>query len=108
MNKTKIEWVKNPDGFHGLFNAESAGGGVFKDHLHRYLMHFQQNELLAKTMRDIISERGCVDVKTADRFEAAGLVKYDSHNKVIPLCNLYRACLIKLNCSAPLLSNMKK
>lgn len=83
-------WVKNPYGIDELFNAETAGGGVFKDHLHRYLLHFQQNDILANAMREIIAGRGCKDIKLADRFEAAGLVKYDAHNKVVPLCDLYR------------------
>ena len=72
-----------------LFDAETAGGGVFREHLHRFLIRFQKEEALVRAMRRIISGNGCDDARIANRLEAAGLVRRDENQKVVPLCRLY-------------------
>jgi len=81
--------VRKPESRDQLFDAQTAGGGVFRDHLHRYLMQFQQEEELAGAMKSVISGQGCKDVRMASRLEAAGLVCRDENQKVVPLCGLY-------------------
>jgi hypothetical protein len=85
------KWVRNPADQEKLFDAQTAGNGVFKDHLHRYLMHFQKEPKMAEIMKAIIAGKGCTDLKMAARFESAGLVKRDEDNRVMPLCELYAA-----------------
>ena len=72
-----------------LFDAKTAGGGVFREHLHRFLIQFQEEEVLVRAMRRIISGKGYDDVRIAHRLEAAGLVRHDENQKVVPLCQLY-------------------
>ncbi len=82
-------WVRKPDDLEKLFDAEIAGRAVFKNHLHRYLIHFQQEPDLAEPMRKIIDGKGCKDLKTAARLEAAGLITRDDDQTVVPACDLY-------------------
>jgi len=73
-----------------LFDAETAGGGVFQDHLKQYIMQFQQEPELASAMKQVICGKGCPNVKLADRLEAAGLVKPDDlGQKIVCTCSLY-------------------
>jgi len=72
-----------------LFDARTAGGGVFREHVHRYLFQFQKEEDLADAMRSIVSGAGCGDAKLAHRIESAGLARRDASGKVVPLCRLY-------------------
>ncbi len=81
--------ARNPGTHDQLFDAQTAGGGVFQRHLHPYLSLFQQQPELAKAMADVINGEGCDDVKLAERLEAAGLVRRDEHRNVVPLCQLY-------------------
>lgn len=72
-----------------LFDAESAGGAIFQDHLNHYLLKFQQDKSLKEAMKKVIFGKGCRDKKLEIRLKAAGLVQEDEHQKVIPLCKLY-------------------
>lgn len=40
-----------------LFDRTTAGQGVFRDHLHRYLIHFEQDSALAEAMRQLLSRQ---------------------------------------------------
>ncbi len=73
-----------------LFDARSAGDGVFRDHLHRYLMQFQQEKALAEAMKNIIRSKGCQDLRIANRLEAAGLVYLNKQREFVPFCRLYK------------------
>jgi hypothetical protein len=84
-------WVRKPADREKLFDAQTAGNGVFKDHLHRFLMHFQQEPDMAECMQAIIAGKSCADLKMAARFESAGLVRRDENNRIAPLCDLYAA-----------------
>jgi hypothetical protein len=79
-----------------LFDAKSAGGGVFLDHLNRYLAQFQREPELWSAMRCVIAGRGCGDVRMAGRLEAAGLVRRDQALKVICHCALYKEYFTKV------------
>ncbi len=89
VHKLLYELVRNPGSEDQLFEAQTAGGGVFRDRLHSYLMQFQREEALAIAMKSIISGKGCEDGKVVDRLEAAGLIRQDENQKVVPLCQLY-------------------
>lgn len=80
---------QNPESKEELFNAETAGGGIFRQHLHRYLMQFQREEKLAQAMRTVINGRGCSNAKLAIRLESAGLARHDKQERLIPFCELY-------------------
>jgi len=82
--------VSKPKSRDQLFDAQTAGGGIFREHLHRYLMQFQRHEELRTAMQSIIKGDSCDDTKLADRIESAGLARRDDKtNKVVPLCRLY-------------------
>ena len=87
--------VRKPECEEQLFHADSAGGGVFKAHLDRYLVKFQDQRDLAMAMKQVIAGKGCTNVRMADRLSAAGLVKEDSKGIIICACNLYTAYLGK-------------
>jgi AAA-like domain/TIR domain len=98
-----------------LFDARAGSSGIFRDHLHSYLVQFQREEALAKAMRRIINGDhagietyngvmallakamrrnvkgyGCEDARLVERLEAAGLVRRDERSlKVVPACRLY-------------------
>jgi hypothetical protein len=82
-------WAHQPERRTQFFDASSAGGGLFKDHLHRYLFRFQQDEALAAAMRRVIAGKGCDDIRMTNRLEAAGLVRWNEAHHVVPLCELY-------------------
>lgn len=76
-----------------LFDAGSAGDGVFKEHLDQYVAKFQEQPELAAAMKGVIAVRGCKDVRLADRLTSAGLVREDAEGKLICACELYAAYL---------------
>lgn len=80
----------HPESQEKLFDAQTAGGGVFLEHLKHYLVQFQQEPELGGVMKRVIAGEGCEDVKLANRLEAAGLVQRDDSFKVICLCRLYK------------------
>ena len=81
--------AQDPASRDRLFDAEKAGGGVFREHLHRFLIRFQKEDALTQAMRRIIAGLGNDDARIAHRLEAAGLVRRDENQKIVPLCRLY-------------------
>ena len=81
--------AQNPDAWDRLFDVSAAGRGIFRDHLHRYLMQFQREPELAEAMKSVIRGRCCKDLKLKSRLEAAGLIRMDEQQNVLPLCRLY-------------------
>jgi hypothetical protein len=82
--------VRKPESIENFFHAVSAGSGIFRPHLERYQYQFEREPKLTSTMVKVIKGEGCPQLKMADRLLAAGLVKRDSQQKVVPLCSLYR------------------
>jgi hypothetical protein len=82
-----------PEREAALFDAASAGDGVFKSHLDRYLAGLQANPDLAGAMRQVLTGGGCADVRMADRLSAAGLIREDDQGGWICACDLYAAYL---------------
>ncbi len=78
--------TKDPASCDQLFDINNK---IFRDHLNRFLIHFQKEKKLGETMRDVISGMGCEDFKIANRLEAAGLVRWNEEQKVVPFCRLY-------------------
>ncbi len=72
-----------------FFHADSAGGGIFLEHLNRYLKKFQKEPELATAMKRVIAGKGCTDVKMEERLASAGLVKREANQNVICFCKLY-------------------
>ncbi len=72
-----------------LFEAHTAGGGVFRDHLRRYLIQFQRETALAQAMQGVIGGQGGTDARLVERLEAAGLVRGDANQRPVPFCQLY-------------------
>ena len=72
-----------------LFNAKTAGGGIYRDHLHRFLIRLQAENDLAAAMKEIINGKAWDDAKIEDRLKAAGLVRRDDNNQIVPFCRLY-------------------
>jgi hypothetical protein len=73
-----------------LFDAKTAGGGVFLDHLQHFHEQFQEDPELRIAMKELIKGKGCEDVKLAHRLEAAGLVRRDADFNIVLQCGLYR------------------
>ena len=82
-------WVRKPSEHEKLFDAKTAGNGIFKTHLHHYLMHFDKEPEMAAQMQAIIAGKACIGLKMEARFESAGLVKRDENQQVVPICDLY-------------------
>lgn len=72
-----------------IFDARSAGGGIFRDHLRRYLIQFQHETALADAMKSVIAGQGSIEARLEARLEASGLVKRDSNQRVVSFCQLY-------------------
>ncbi len=81
--------ARNPTSRDQFFDAQTAGGRVFRDHLRRYLWKFDQERDLAAAMAHIISGHGCKDIRMIQRLEAAGLVRYEKTHTLVPSCSLY-------------------
>jgi hypothetical protein len=72
-----------------IFNTEIASKSIFRDHLSRYLIGFQQQPSLAAEMKRIIEGRGSENDTLSERLEAAGLVHRDMSLRLISCCRLY-------------------
>lgn len=81
--------VRNPEAHANFFDTDFTSRGIFRDHLHSYLVQFQREKALADGMKEIVEGNGCNDRKLVDRLEAAGLVRWDDSMKAIPACRLY-------------------
>jgi hypothetical protein len=73
-----------------LFDAESAGGGVFWDHLKHYQRQIQAEAGLCNAFQEIIAGNLCEDIRLAERLEAAGLVRRNADLSLACACGLYR------------------
>ncbi len=80
---------KKPDSRESIYDALKAGRSVFRNHLHRYLFHFQMEPELAEVMKDVVYGKGCDNAMMVDRLEGAGLVCHDESLNVVPACRLY-------------------
>lgn len=80
----------NPEGREQFFDGQSAGGGIFLDHLNHYLKQFQKDRGLRAAMKKVIAGEGCDDVRITNRLEAAGLARRDHALKPVCHCRLYR------------------
>lgn len=102
-----------PDSAEQLFDSRAASGGIFRDHLHRFLMHFhhdaplakamlrvtqgefetrasgQGTQWLARAMRLLGRGKGRDGLRLANRLEAGGLARRDDEGRLVPLCGLY-------------------
>jgi hypothetical protein len=81
--------ARNPEARAKLFDSHVGSHGIFRDHLHSYLVQFQRKKALAEAMKEIIKGHGCEDAKLVERLEAAGLVRLDDSMKAVPACRLY-------------------
>ncbi|MEW6669349.1 MAG: AAA-like domain-containing protein [Thermodesulfobacteriota bacterium] len=79
-----------PESRERFFDAQSGGGGIFRDHLNHYLKQFQKDRDLRAAMRKVIAGKGCDDLRMADRLEASGLARNDPEQRLICHCRLYR------------------
>lgn len=91
VHRILYEMVRNPRSADQLFDGATAAAHMFRDHLHRYRIQFQQAKDLATAMNRIISGKGYDDARLVDRLEAAGLIQRDpaQNGKPVPLCRLY-------------------
>ena len=82
--------ARKPEARAKLFDTETSSRGIFRDHLHSYLVQFQREKALAEAMKGIIKGNSNADPKLIERLEAAGLVRWDeSLKKFVPACRLY-------------------
>jgi hypothetical protein len=82
--------VHHPQAWDVLFDTERAASTVFRDHLHRYLFQFHQEDVLAEAMKSFLNGQGCDDARLASRLEGAGLVRRNQQQQLVPLCDLYK------------------
>ncbi len=80
----------HPEGVEQFFDGQSAGGGIFLDHLNHYLKQFQKEPDLRSAMKKVMAGKGCDDVRMTDRLEAAGLARRDPALKLVCHCRLYK------------------
>jgi len=80
--------ARDPEARDDLFDGATAGHGVFRDHLQRYLIRFEQDSALAEAMRQLLAEKP-VAIKLAERLEAAGLAYQGKDGEYCPACRLY-------------------
>jgi hypothetical protein len=85
--------AREPGREAALLDADSAGDGVFKDHLDPYLAKLQAQPELATAMKHVVAGGGCSDVRLADRLAAAGLIRTDAKGDWVCACDLYAAYL---------------
>ena len=83
------DMVRNPKTRANLFDTKLTSRGIFRDHLHSYLVQFQRQKSLTDAMKEIIKGNGCKDTKLCHRLEAAGLVRMDDAMNPVPACRLY-------------------
>ena len=76
-----------------FFDAGTAGSGIFRSHINRYLSKLQEQPDLALSMKSVLAGNGCKDVKLAGRLSAAGLVKEDADGGLVCACQLYATYL---------------
>jgi len=81
--------VKHPSERDQLFDVRTAGKEVFRDHLHRFLIKFQDEKKLFDAMKAIVSGKDYKDLRVISRLEAAGLIIRDQDQKIVPSCQLY-------------------
>jgi hypothetical protein len=81
--------VRNPMFSDQHFNANTAGGGIFKEHLYRYMTEFESDKELADAMKKVIAGQSINELKMVARLEAAGLVQRDENQNIRPRCGLY-------------------
>jgi len=86
----------NPESLEQFFDGQSAGGGIFLDHLNHYLKQFQKDRGLRGAMKKVMAGKGCDDVRMTDRLEAAGLARRDPTLKLVCHCRLYRDYFTKV------------
>jgi hypothetical protein len=67
----------------------SGNGGVFDDHLRRYLSYFNEQPHLRDVMLGIISQQAQPSESDFQRLHGAGLVRLYRDQQVIPRCKLY-------------------
>ncbi len=79
-----------PDFRDQFFDVPSAGGGIFWDHLKRYQKQLQAEAALCDAFKDIIAGNPCDDVRSAERLEAAGLVRRKTDLSLSCTCGLYK------------------
>lgn len=84
---------RDPADWERLFHAQSAGGGVFLEHLGKYQKKFGEEPELARAMKRIIEGKGCGDARLCERLESAGLArrKRRDREKWECACGLYAA-----------------
>ncbi len=80
--------ARDPEARDELFDGTTAGRGVFRGHLHRYLIHFEQDSALAEAMCRLLAGRQ-METRLAERLEAAGLAYQDKDGEYRPACRLY-------------------
>jgi hypothetical protein len=81
--------VRHPESSDKIFEVKGYGGKIFREHLERFLKHFQHDDALKKAMKEIIQGKGCKDVCMSNRLRAAGLVRRDDQDNITPQCSLY-------------------
>jgi len=80
----------HPESLERFFDGQSAGGGIFLDHMNHYLKQFQKEPDLRSAMKKVMAGKGCDDVRMTDRLEAAGLARRDPALKLVCHCRLYK------------------
>jgi hypothetical protein len=73
-----------------ILNSKTAGNGIYREHLNRYLLRFQQDPPLARAMLSIIKGARCNNIDLIRRLEAAGLIRLNADNEPLPASELYR------------------
>ncbi len=72
-----------------LFSQRRPEEGPFADHLRYHYYRIHNHSALMGAMEQIILHNKCDDTDLFFRLRAAGLVKRDANNKVVPRCRLY-------------------
>lgn len=72
-----------------LFDALTGGGGLFRNHLQRFLIQFQKETNLSFAMKNTIDQKGIEEIAISNRLEAAGLICRNENQNLVPSCKLY-------------------